>query len=376
MTPERWRQVKDVLASALEREPEQREHFVAEACGDDAELRGAVESLIRADARDLIPTEPGGASAPRPSRPRLEPGARLGPYEVCSLLAAGGMGEVYRARDTRLGRDVALKTLPEMLARNPARVARLEREARAASALNHPHIVTVYDFGAAGEHRYIVMELLDGTSVRSLLSQGALSTERLLAIGAQVADGLAAAHEKSIVHRDLKPENVVVTADGRAKILDFGLAQFTPEDEHRSDATRTSLTGAGAVIGTVAYMSPEQAQGRGVDFRTDQFSLGVMIYEMAAGRRPFEHATDAETTAAILRDTPPPLTDVPQPLLWLIERCLAKNPAERYGSTRELARELASLRSELESRRGRRSEERRVGKECYALCRSRWSPYH
>ena len=353
MTPEQWRQVKDVLASALEREPEQRPQFVAEACGDDAELRGAVESLIRADARDLIPTEPTGLSAAQPQRPRLEPGARLGPYEVCSLLAAGGMGEVYRARDTRLGRDVALKTLPVALARDPARVARLEREARAASALNHPHIVTVYDFGAAGEHRFIVMELVDGTSVRSLLAQGALSTERLLAIGAQVADALAAAHERGIVHRDLKPENVLVTADGRAKILDFGLARFTAEDEDRSDKTRTFLTGAGAVMGTVAYMSPEQTQGRAVDFRTDQFSLGVMLYEMAAGRRPFDHANEAETIAAILRDTPPPLTDVPQPLLWLIERCLAKNPAERYGSTRELARELASFRGELESRRGR-----------------------
>jgi predicted ATPase/serine/threonine protein kinase len=350
MTPEQWRRVKDVLASALEREPDQRERFVAEACGGDAELRHAVESLIQADAHELIPSDPSGPPAPGPG---LEPGARLGPYEVCSLLAAGGMGEVYRARDTRLGRDVALKTLPEALARDPERVARLEREARAASALNHPHIVTVYDVGAAGPRHYIVMELLDGTSVRSLLLGGPLSTERLLAIGAQVADALAAAHERWIVHRDLKPENVVVTADGRAKILDFGLARFTPEDGGPSHPTVTSLTGAGEVMGTVAYMSPEQAQGRAVDFHTDQFSLGVMLYEMASGRRPFDHATGAETIAAILRDAPPPLTDVPQPLLWLIERCLAKNPAQRYGSTRELARELASLRGELETRRGR-----------------------
>jgi predicted ATPase/serine/threonine protein kinase len=355
VTPERWRQVKDVLASALEREADERDRFVARACGDDAELRGAVESLIRADAGQLIPTDPDAPSAQPPAarRPRLAPGTRLGPYEVSSLLAAGGMGEVYRARDTRLGRDVALKTLPERLARDQARVARLEREARAASALNHPHIVTVYDVGAAGDHRYIVMELLDGASVRSLLRQGALSTERLLAIGAQVADALAAAHEKNIVHRDLKPENVMVTADGRAKVLDFGLARFTPDEEHESADTRTFLTGAGAVMGTLAYMSPEQAQGHPVDFRTDHFSLGVMLYEMAAGRRPFEHATDAEITAAILRDPPPPLTDVPQPLLWLIERCLAKNPADRYGSTRELARELAALRDEVESPRRR-----------------------
>jgi predicted ATPase len=353
MTPERWRQVKDVLASALERRPDERESYVARMCGGDVELRGAVESLIRADARDLIPSDPERRTGGGPARPRLEPGTRLGPYEVGPLLAAGGMGEVYRARDTRLGREVALKTLPESLARDPARVARLEREARAASALNHPHIVTVYELGAEDEHRYIAMELVEGASLRALLAGGALPTERLLAIGAQVADALAAAHEKNIVHRDLKPENVIVTEDGRAKILDFGLAQFTPQGEQGSGETRTFLTGAGQVMGTIAYMSPEQAQGKAVDFRTDHFSLGVMLYEMAAGRRPFERATQAETTAAILRDPPLPLTDVPQPLLWLIERCLAKSPLDRYGSTRELARELLALRGELEGGRRR-----------------------
>jgi predicted ATPase/serine/threonine protein kinase len=355
MNPERWREVRNVLASALEREPDERDHFVAEACGSDAELRAEVEALIRADAHELIPKEP--AAPPLPAR-RLEPGARLGPYEICALLAAGGMGEVYRAHDTRLGRDVALKTLPESVSRDPGRVARLEREARAASALNHPHIVTVYDLGADGGHHFIVMELLDGSSVRTLLQGGALSTERVLAIGAQVADALAAAHDKGILHRDLKPENVAVTADGRAKILDFGLARFEGTDERGVAPTGTLLTEAGAVMGTVAYMSPEQAQGRAVDFRTDQFSLGVMLYEMASGRRPFDHPTAAETIAAILRDVPPPLTDVPQPLLWLIERCLAKNPAERYGSSRELARSLGALRGELEARRGRWSSPR------------------
>ena len=358
MTPERWQQVKFVLASALERGPEERSRFLAEACGGDSELRRQVDSLIRAEAHDLIPTEPTALPRASTQRPRLEAGDRLGPYEVCSLLAVGGMGEVYRARDTRLGREVALKTLAEHLASDPDRIARLEREARAASALNHPHIVTVYDFGTAGEHQYIVMELVDGSSVRALLTDGPLPIERVLAIGAQVADALAAAHDRWIVHRDLKPENVIVTADGRAKILDFGLARFTPEEQDRRDAGGVRLTGAGTVMGTVRYMSPEQAQGRPVDFHTDQFSLGVMLYEMASGRRPFDHPTDAETIAAIQRDPPPPLTDVPQPLLWLIERCLAKNPAERYGSTRELARELAALRSELGSRPRRWSEPR------------------
>ncbi|HET9316856.1 MAG TPA: protein kinase [Vicinamibacteria bacterium] len=355
MTPERWREVRSVLASALEREPGERVRFVEDACGSDASLRAEVEALLRADAHDLIPNDP---SVPPPPARRLQAGARLGPYEILDLLAAGGMGEVYRARDTRLGRDVALKTLPESVSRDPARVARLEREARAASALNHPHIVTVFDVGADRGHHFIVMELLDGSSVRSLLAGGALSTERVLAIGAQVADALAAAHDKGIVHRDLKPENVAVTADGRAKILDFGLARFAGGDEPGPPPAGALRTEAGAVMGTVSYMSPEQAQGRAVDFRTDHFSLGVMLYEMASGRRPFDQPTAAETIAAILRDVPPPLTDVPQPLLWLIERCLAKSPADRYGSTRELARALGSLRGELESRRGRWSAPR------------------
>ncbi len=286
----------------------------------------------------------------------LAPGTFLGPYEILGPLGAGGMGQVYRARDTRLGREVALKTLPELVASDPQRVARLEREARAASALNHPHIVTIHELGATGEHRYIVMELVEGASLRALLAAGGLTAERLLSLGSHVAEALAAAHEKGIVHRDLKPENVVVTADGRAKVLDFGLARFMEAPKDPEDPTRTGpLTGAGAVLGTVAYMSPEQVQGRLVDFRSDQFSLGVMLYEMATGRRPFDQQTTAETIAAILRDAPPPLapsrTDLPPPLQWLIERCLAKSPEGRYVSTRDLARELLALREELDTLR-------------------------
>jgi predicted ATPase len=271
------------------------------------------------------------------------------------------MGQVYRARDTRLRREVALKTLPEGWLSDPARVARLELEAQAASALNHPHIVTIHELGTSPPHHYIVMELVEGASLRALLEKGALPTGRLLSLGAQVADALAAAHAKGIVHRDLKPENVVVTQDGRAKVLDFGLARVGPRslapggDDQETEAHR--LTAAGVVVGTVAYMSPEQAQGTEVDHRSDQFSLGVMLYEMAAGRRPFDGRTQAETIAAILRDPPPPLAVgvLPPPLVWLIERCLAKQPAERYASTRELASELASLLDQVTAPRSTRA---------------------
>ena len=271
------------------------------------------------------------------------------------------MGQVYRARDTRLKREVALKTLPEAWASDPERIARLELEAQAASALNHPHIVTIYELGLSPPHHYIVMELVDGTSLGALLAAGALPLERLLALGAQVADALAAAHAKGIVHRDLKPDNVVVTRDGRAKVLDFGLARI----ERRAHETTAGedptdmrpLTAAGAVMGTVAYMSPEQAQGREVDYRSDQFSLGVMLYEMATGRRPFQQRTAAETIAAILRDPPASLdaSTLPPPVQWLIGRCLAKDPGDRYASTRELANELASLLGQLEAPKGPRA---------------------
>jgi non-specific serine/threonine protein kinase len=271
------------------------------------------------------------------------------------------MGQVYRARDTRLKREVALKTLPEAWASDPERVARLELEAQAASALNHPHIVTIHELGLSPPHHYIVMELVDGTSLGALLAEGALPLERLLALGAQVADALAAAHAKGIVHRDLKPDNVVVTRDGRAKVLDFGLARIEPRaremtgGEDRTDVR--PLTAAGAVMGTVAYMSPEQAQGRELDYRSDQFSLGVMLYEMATGRRPFQQRTAAETIAAILRDPPPSLdaSTLPPPVQWLIERCLAKDPGDRYASTRELANELTSLLGQLEAPKGPRA---------------------
>jgi Tol biopolymer transport system component len=278
----------------------------------------------------------------------------LGPFEILAPLGAGGMGEVYRARDTRLGRDVAVKVLPDHLAHDPKALARFQSEAEAVAALSHPNILSLFDVGEANDVHYAVTELLEGETLRAFMIRGPAPFKRALEIAHEVAEGLAAAHEKGIVHRDLKPENVFLTKDGHAKVLDFGLAHHEtafrdPNDTH--SPTVSALTEAGAVMGTVAYMSPEQAGGRPVDHRSDQFSLGTVLYEMLAGRRPFKGATAAETLTAIIREEPEPLEKLaprtPAPVRWLVERCLAKDPTERYHSTHDLARELAGCRAHL-----------------------------
>ena len=285
----------------------------------------------------------------------LAAGTKLGPYEILSPLGAGGMGEVYRARDTRLGREVAVKVLPPDFAGDAQRRSRFEQEARAASALNHPNIVAVHDVGAAADgHLFVAMELVDGKSLRELLEGGKLPISRCLDFGTQIAEGLARAHGAGIVHRDLKPENVMVTRDGFVKILDFGLAKISagPRMDASNMPTAAPMpTDAGTVMGTVGYMSPEQAAGRVVDFRSDQFSLGTILYEMGTGKKPFQRDTAAQTMAAIIQEDPEPITTanarVPAPLRWIIDRCLAKEPDGRYASTTDLARELKSLRDHL-----------------------------
>ena len=285
----------------------------------------------------------------------LTAGTRLGPYEVISPLGAGGMGEVYRARDTRLGRDVAIKVLPAGVASDPERLKRFEREARSASSLSHPSIVTIYDFGSADSVSYIAMELVKGESLRTAMTEGALPVRRLLQIGAQVADGLAKAHAAGIVHRDLKPENVMVTEDGHVKILDFGLAKLTQPESDGSGRTHVpTVSGAteeGVILGTVGYMSPEQATGRPIDYRSDQFSFGSILYEMATGRRAFVGGSAPQTLTAIIQDEPEPIAAlnvrVPAPVRWIVGRCLAKEPRNRYASTEDLARELATIRDHL-----------------------------
>ena len=282
----------------------------------------------------------------------LTAGTRVGPYEVLGPLGAGGMGEVYRARDKRLSRDVALKVLPGEIAADTGRLDRFEKEARAASSLNHPNIVTVYDIGSSDSLAYIAMELVEGRTLREILEAGPIVLRRFLSLSAQITDGLAKAHAAGIVHRDLKPENLMVTKDGFVKILDFGLAKLVPAGFESSEgshlATVTRGTEPGTVMGTVGYMSPEQASGHPVDFRSDQFSLGAILYEMAAGKRAFDRGTAIQTLSAIIQDETEPLSaaapKTPANLVWIIERCLAKDPEERYGSTKDLARDLAALR--------------------------------
>jgi eukaryotic-like serine/threonine-protein kinase len=285
--------------------------------------------------------------------------SKLGPYDIKSMLGVGGMGEVYRGHDSRLNRDVAIKVLREEGASADLRI-RFEREARAVAALNHPNIIAVYDFGIEAGQQYIVSELLEGESLRSLLPGSPhkakpVPVRKLIEIAAQVADGLAFAHSAGIVHRDLKPENIMLTKDGRAKILDFGLARQTrtassppaPSGLGETlvlDASTQNLTSAGAILGTANYMSPEQALGHETDYRTDQFSFGLILYELASGKQAFAKASTIETMAAIVREEPPSIDEkLPPPLRWIIDRCLAKEPEQRYESTRDLYRDLRNL---------------------------------
>jgi predicted ATPase/serine/threonine protein kinase len=281
----------------------------------------------------------------------LTRGTRLGPYEIIDAIAAGGMGEVYRAHDERLGRDVALKILSPSVAANQSLVIRFAREARAASALNHPNIVVVHDVCHHDPLPYITMELIEGHSLRQLLDRGPMPLAQLLAIAVQVSDVLTAAHGRGIVHRDLKPENVMVTSSGLVKVLDFGLAKFDLQGAGEQTAAAAIPTEAGTLLGTVHYMSPEQARGESVDFRSDQFSFGTMLYEMVAGRRPFRQPSSVETLAAIIRQQAEPLSavspQVPPPLEWIVTRCLAKDPGDRYASTADLHRDLITVRNHL-----------------------------
>ena len=283
----------------------------------------------------------------------LAPGARLGPYAIVDLVGRGGMGEVYRAHDARLDRDVAIKVLPTAVSQDADRLRRFEQEARAAAALNHPNILAVYDVGAHHGAPYVVSELLQGVTLRDALADGALPSRKAIDLAIQIASGLAAAHEAGVVHRDLKPENIFVTRDGRVKILDFGLAKLVEPRQAAAGATvlatRPADSVPGLVVGTVGYMSPEQLRGLAVDHRTDIFSYGAILYEMLSGERAFKGATPADLISAVLTGEPAPLSTVnhavPTPLDHIVWHSLEKDPAGRFQSTRDLLFALRSLAS-------------------------------
>ena len=283
-------------------------------------------------------------------------GSRLGPYEIVAPLGAGGMGEVYRARDPRLKRDIAIKVLPADMASSPDRLARFEREVMTVAGLNHPNIVVLHSIEEDGGIRFLTMEMVEGRNLAELITPGGLPLAQLLDLGIPLADALVAAHEKGVVHRDLKPANVMVTRDGRVKVLDFGLAKLA-QVESDADATQATTLAApisdvGQVLGTVPYMAPEQIHGEAVDARTDLFSFGILLYELAAGKRPFVGQTLADVCSAILHDTPSSLTslrgDLPSELAHIVERCLEKRPRERFQTALDVSNELRSVRRTLE----------------------------
>ncbi|HEX2060015.1 MAG TPA: serine/threonine-protein kinase, partial [Thermoanaerobaculia bacterium] len=267
----------------------------------------------------------------------------IGPYRAIRQIGAGGMGEVFLAHDDELGRNIAIKLLPAEVASDAEHLARLRNEARSASSLNHPNIVTIYEIGRDDSKRaFMAMEYVDGQTLRELLRGSALPVRKALQIAAQLADGLAAAHKRGLVHRDLKPENIMITTDGVVKILDFGLAKSL---EVTND---TNVSEPGTLVGTYSYMSPEQARAGEIDYRSDQFSFGSILYEMLTGNRAFDGASGVETLFMVVRDEPAPLSvvasHVPAPLRWIVDRCLSKDPEDRYVATRDLARDLQYLR--------------------------------
>jgi eukaryotic-like serine/threonine-protein kinase len=288
----------------------------------------------------------------------LQSGTKLGPYEIHSPIGAGGMGEVYRAHDTRLNRDVAIKILPATFSSDPDRLQRFAQESRAAAALNHPNILSIFDIGEAQGAPYVVSELLEGETLRDRLRDDPLPSRKAIDYARQIASGLAAAHDKGIVHRDLKPENLFITADGRAKILDFGLAKLTrPEADASGEApTQQIATDAGTVMGTVGYMAPEQVRGKSADPRSDIFAFGAILYEMLSGKRAFHGESPVETMSAILKEDPPDLAETNRNVSPVLERivrhCLEKNPAERFQSARDVAFNLEALTDASTSRTG------------------------
>ena len=361
MKAERWRQVNDLFQSAVERAPEERAAFLDEACHGDGDLRCEVESLLTSHERSENFIElPAYEVAPElvtNDRAGGLVGELIGHYRIESLIGVGGMGEVYLARDGRLGRKAALKLLPENLTTDEAQLSRFKNEARSASALNHPNILTVYEIGAERNRQFIAMEFIEGITLRASLARGRIALHPALEIAVQVASALAAAHKAGVVHRDIKPENIMLRPDGYAKVLDFGIAKLTEQrpasDDHTTETTATLQTRPGLVLGTARYMSPEQARGQKVDARSDIWSLGVVLYEMVAGSPPFHGETPSDCIASILTKELSPLSavlpDVPLKLEFILRKALRKNSDERYQTIKEMLADLRNLKVELEA---------------------------
>ena len=360
-TPETWARIERIFQEALGCAPHERASFLAEACEGDESLRQEVESLLAHDGGAAFLSSPavansigeGTGSGLYRSAPVLTSGGRIGPYEIQYLLGVGGMGEVYKARDTRLGRTVAIKVLSVTTASHPQALQRLEREARAVSTLNHPHICTLYDIGQDGGKTFLVMEFLQGETVAQRLANGPVPTEEALRHAREIADALDEAHRHGIVHRDLTPRNVILTETG-AKLLDFGLAKLSQDAEAAVAGTRVSQTQPGAIAGTAAYMSPEQFRGEPADARSDVWAFGVLLYELTTGARPFTGPTEFALASAVMSEAPAPLpTRIPVALQTVVTRCLEKEPARRYQHGGEVRAALGMGASQPASGRRR-----------------------
>ena len=351
-----WQTIKDTFHEALRRDTAERDAFLSKVCGDDIDFRIEVESLLTSlsDAKNFLEQPLIGGSGRRVSAWNLENGQAISHYRIISPIGSGGMGDVYLARDQQLNRQVALKVLPEELLENRERLQRFQREAHVVSALNHPNILTVFEFGTAGDVHFLASEFVKGDTLRTRLRRGKLALCEALDIATQIASALKAAHDAGVVHRDIKPDNVMIRDDGYVKVLDFGLAKPTPEAtaDHAAE-TQRMLSRPGIIMGTATYMSPEQARGRATDGRSDIFSFGIVLFEMLTGMVPFLGDTTADVVAAVIQAQPPKPSSinpaVPEELDRMIEKCLEKDRTDRYPSASDLVSELKLLSKQYES---------------------------
>src|SRR5688572_20462784 len=361
MADEKWQRVRDIFDLALSRRFEDRQKFINDACGEDRTLFRSVESLLSShDGAESFMETPAVAKVAdmiEVESKKLEAGKCFGHYEIINQIGVGGMGVVYLARDKKLDRKVAIKILNEEFSQDESNLQRFVSEAKAASALNHPNILTIYEFGEAEDARFIVSEYIEGKTLREIIRESRLRLPEILDVSIQITGALSAAHKAHLVHRDIKPENIMIRPDGYVKVLDFGLAKLV-EQKNRSmlsleePTVRQNLTAKGVILGTANYMSPEQAKGERVDERTDIFSLGVLVYEMLAGKPPFDGGNAIETMGSILNKEPVPLSrltpEVPHEVERIINKALRKDREQRYQTAKDLLIDLTGVRQDLE----------------------------